>query len=104
MEFTFNEQKLINSFHFDITLGILACNAKLMNTLGLSVFCVLGVIAFVIFVIVGALAGMGRFICSRKETYRNQDVKAHSEDVHEFPFSSPTDLQNTPSQNRKHFV
>ncbi|KAM7409799.1 hypothetical protein PAMA_001340 [Pampus argenteus] len=51
-----------------------------------------GVIAVVIFLIVSALAIMARFICSRKETYRNQEVKAaQPEDGHEFPFSSQAD-------------
>ncbi|XP_029683615.1 contactin-associated protein-like 5 isoform X2 [Takifugu rubripes] len=78
----------------------------LVNTIRTDSALIGGVIAIVIFVIVGALALMARFICSRKETYRNQEVKAaHSEDVHEFPFSSHADLQNSPSENRKeHFI
>ncbi|XP_068563834.1 contactin-associated protein-like 4 isoform X1 [Cebidichthys violaceus] len=56
------------------------------------------VIAVVIFVTVSALAIMARFICSRKETYRNQEVKvAQPEDGHELPFSSQADSLNAPS-------
>uniref|UniRef100_A0A8C4EYV8 Contactin associated protein like 3 n=1 Tax=Dicentrarchus labrax TaxID=13489 RepID=A0A8C4EYV8_DICLA len=63
-----------------------------------------GVIAVVIFVTVSALAIMARFICSRKETYRNQEVKAaQTEDSHEFPFSSPADCQSAPGENQKEY-
>ncbi|XP_049443304.1 contactin-associated protein-like 4 isoform X1 [Epinephelus fuscoguttatus] len=63
-----------------------------------------GVIAVVIFVTVSALAIMARFICSRKETYRNQEVKeAQPEDGHEFPFSSQVDSQSAPSENQKEY-
>ncbi|XP_022622371.1 contactin-associated protein-like 4 [Seriola dumerili] len=63
-----------------------------------------GVIAVVIFVTVSALAIMARFICSRKETYRNQEVKAaQPEDSHEFPFSSQADSQSAPSENQKEY-
>ncbi|XP_040896361.1 contactin-associated protein-like 4 [Toxotes jaculatrix] len=63
-----------------------------------------GVIAVVIFVTVSALAIMARFICSRKETYRNQEVKAaQPEDGHEFPFSSQADSQCAPSENQKEY-
>uniref|UniRef100_A0A3B4XEV5 Uncharacterized protein n=1 Tax=Seriola lalandi dorsalis TaxID=1841481 RepID=A0A3B4XEV5_SERLL len=62
------------------------------------------VIAVVIFVTVSALAIMARFICSRKETYRNQEVKAaQPEDSHEFPFSSQADSQSAPSENQKEY-
>ncbi|KAF3690623.1 Contactin-associated protein-like 4 Cell recognition molecule Caspr4 Precursor [Channa argus] len=48
-----------------------------------------GVIAVVVFLTVSALGIMARFICSRKETYRNREVKAaQPEEGHEFPFSS----------------
>lgn len=67
-----------------------------------SVF--LGVIAVVIFVIVAALAIIARFICSRKETYRNQEVKAtQPEDGHEFPFNSQADSQSTPNEHHKEY-
>ncbi|XP_035509476.1 contactin-associated protein-like 4 [Morone saxatilis] len=63
-----------------------------------------GVIAVVIFVTVSALAIMARVICSRKETYRNQEVKAaQPEDSHEFPFSSPADCQSAPGENQKEY-
>ncbi len=63
-----------------------------------------GVIAVVIFVTVSALAIMARFICSRKETYRNQEVKAaQPEDGHEFPFSSQVDSRSAPSENLKEY-
>lgn len=65
-----------------------------------SVF--LGVIAVVIFVTVAVLAIMARFICSRKETYRNQEVKASQpEEGHEFTFNSQADSQNIPNENQK---
>ena len=58
----------------------------------------------VIFVAVSALAIMARFVCSRKETYRNQDVKAaQPEDGHEFPYSSQADSQSAPSENQKEY-
>ncbi|XP_031715309.1 contactin-associated protein-like 4 isoform X1 [Anarrhichthys ocellatus] len=63
-----------------------------------------GVIAVVIFVTVSALAIMARFICSRKETYRNQEVKAaQPEDGHELPFSSQADSLSAPSENQKEY-
>nr|XP_046248206.1 contactin-associated protein-like 4 isoform X2 [Scatophagus argus] len=63
-----------------------------------------GVIAVVIFITVSALAVMARFICSRKETYRNQEVKAaQPEDDHEFPFSSQADSQCAPTENQKEY-
>uniref|UniRef100_UPI0037E743DA contactin-associated protein-like 4 n=1 Tax=Semicossyphus pulcher TaxID=241346 RepID=UPI0037E743DA len=63
-----------------------------------------GVIAVVIFITVSGLAIMARFICSRKETYRNQEVKAaQPEDGHELPFSSQADSQSAPGENQKEF-
>ncbi|XP_034531537.1 contactin-associated protein-like 4 isoform X2 [Notolabrus celidotus] len=63
-----------------------------------------GVIAVVIFISVSALAILARFICSRKETYRNQDVKASQpDDIHELPFSSQADSQCAPRENQKEF-
>ncbi|XP_071342570.1 contactin-associated protein-like 4 isoform X2 [Trachinotus anak] len=60
-----------------------------------------GVIAVVIFVTVSVLAITARFLCSRKETYRNQEVKAaQPEDGHEF---SQADSQSAPSENQKEF-
>uniref|UniRef100_A0A3B4ACF4 Contactin associated protein like 3 n=1 Tax=Periophthalmus magnuspinnatus TaxID=409849 RepID=A0A3B4ACF4_9GOBI len=60
-----------------------------------------GVIAVVIFIAVAALVVMARFVCSRKETYRTQQVKSsQSEDGHEFPFSSSqADSQTAPNEN-----
>uniref|UniRef100_A0A8C6UWR8 Contactin associated protein like 3 n=1 Tax=Neogobius melanostomus TaxID=47308 RepID=A0A8C6UWR8_9GOBI len=60
-----------------------------------------GVIAVVIFVTVAALVVTARFVCSRKETYRTQQVKAsQSEDGHEFPFSSSqADSQTANNEN-----
>uniref|UniRef100_A0A3Q4ASU4 Uncharacterized protein n=1 Tax=Mola mola TaxID=94237 RepID=A0A3Q4ASU4_MOLML len=67
-------------------------------------FVFLGVIAVVIFVTAAALAIVARFICSRKETYRNQEVKgAQPEDGHEFRFSSQADCQSTTSENQREF-
>ncbi|XP_034737692.1 contactin-associated protein-like 4 isoform X2 [Etheostoma cragini] len=63
-----------------------------------------GAIAVGIFVTVSALAIMARFICSRKETCQNQEVKAaQPEDGHEFPFSSQADCLSTPSENQKEY-
>ncbi|XP_062252129.1 contactin-associated protein-like 4 [Platichthys flesus] len=63
-----------------------------------------GVIAVVIFVGVSALAIVIRFICSRKETYRNQEVKAaQPDDGQEFPFSSRADSQGAASENQKEY-
>lgn len=48
-----------------------------------------GVIAVVIFVTASALAVVAKLIRRRKETYRNQEVKAaQPDDCNEFPFSS----------------
>ncbi|CAB1420470.1 unnamed protein product [Pleuronectes platessa] len=63
-----------------------------------------GVIAVVIFVAVSALGIVIRFICSRKETYRNQEVKASQpDDGQEFPFSSRADSQGAASENQKEY-
>ncbi|KAM3619666.1 uncharacterized protein V6R79_011561 [Siganus canaliculatus] len=63
-----------------------------------------GVIAVAIFVTVSALAIMARFICSRKETYRTQEVKAaQPEDGHEFPYCSQADSQSTPGEAQKEY-
>ncbi|KAM9385765.1 contactin-associated protein-like 4 [Pholidichthys leucotaenia] len=63
-----------------------------------------GVIAVVIFVIVSSLAVMARFVCRRKETYRNQEVKAaQPEDGNEFPFSNQADSPGVPSENQKEY-
>ncbi|KAM4628786.1 contactin-associated protein-like 5 [Polymixia lowei] len=60
-----------------------------------------GVIAVVIFATVSALAIMARFLYRRKETYRNQEVKAvqPTSSPPEFPFSSQADSQNISSEN-----
>ncbi|XP_047444283.1 contactin-associated protein-like 4 [Mugil cephalus] len=62
-----------------------------------------GVIAVVIFVTLCALAVMARFICTRKETYRNQEMKAAQPEDHEFPFSSQADSPSAPSENQKEY-
>lgn len=65
------------------------------------VLCFSGVIAVVIFVTMSALAIMARFICTRKETFRNHEVKAaQPDDSHEFPFSSQADSLG---ENQKEF-
>uniref|UniRef100_A0A3Q2E325 Contactin associated protein like 3 n=1 Tax=Cyprinodon variegatus TaxID=28743 RepID=A0A3Q2E325_CYPVA len=62
------------------------------------------VIAVVIFVIMCTAAIMARFICIRKETYRNQEVKAaKSEDNHEFPVSSQAGSLRVQGENQKEF-
>lgn len=66
--------------------------------------CFLGVIAVAIFITVVVLAISARIICSRKETYRNQEVKAaQPEDGHEFPFHSQADSQSTPTDNQREY-
>uniref|UniRef100_A0A3B5BID2 Contactin-associated protein-like 4 n=1 Tax=Stegastes partitus TaxID=144197 RepID=A0A3B5BID2_9TELE len=76
----------------------------LVNTIRSDSALIGGVIAVVIFVTVSALVVMARFICSRKETYRNQEVKAaQPEDGHEFPFSSQADSPSAPSENQKEY-
>uniref|UniRef100_A0A672IU32 Contactin associated protein like 3 n=1 Tax=Salarias fasciatus TaxID=181472 RepID=A0A672IU32_SALFA len=64
-----------------------------------------GVIAVVIFVTVAVLAVMARFICIRKETYQNQDVKEAQpeEDSHEFQLGSQADSPSGPSENHKEY-
>uniref|UniRef100_A0A3Q0RWD8 Contactin associated protein like 3 n=1 Tax=Amphilophus citrinellus TaxID=61819 RepID=A0A3Q0RWD8_AMPCI len=62
------------------------------------------VIAVVIFVTLSALAVTARFMCSRKETYRNQEVKAaQPEDSNEFPFSGQPDSPSAASENQKEY-
>lgn len=64
----------------------------------------LGVIAVVIFVTLSALAVMARFMCRRKETYRNQEVKAaQPEDSNEFPFGGQPDSPSAASENQKEY-
>ncbi|XP_068175135.1 contactin-associated protein-like 4 [Antennarius striatus] len=64
-----------------------------------------GVIAVAIFITVSAVAIMARFLCGRKETYRNREVKAAQpeDERHEFPFSSQADSQSAPSENQKEY-
>uniref|UniRef100_A0A8C3G2Y6 Contactin associated protein like 3 n=1 Tax=Cyclopterus lumpus TaxID=8103 RepID=A0A8C3G2Y6_CYCLU len=63
-----------------------------------------GLIAVVIFVTVSASAILARFLCSRKETFRNQEVKAaQPEDGHELPFSSQADSLSALSENQKEY-
>ncbi|XP_047229726.1 contactin-associated protein-like 4 [Girardinichthys multiradiatus] len=63
-----------------------------------------GVIAVVIFIIVCAAAIVARFLCIRKETYRNQEVRASQpQDSREFPFSSQADSLSIQSENQKEF-
>ncbi|XP_072295490.1 contactin-associated protein-like 4 [Eucyclogobius newberryi] len=73
----------------------------LVNTIRSDSALIGGVIAVVIFVTVAALVVMARFVCSRKETYRTQQVKAsQSKDGHEFPFSSSqADSQTAHNEN-----
>ncbi|XP_033821141.1 contactin-associated protein-like 4 [Periophthalmus magnuspinnatus] len=73
----------------------------LVNTIRSDSALIGGVIAVVIFIAVAALVVMARFVCSRKETYRTQQVKSsQSEDGHEFPFSSSqADSQTAPNEN-----
>uniref|UniRef100_A0AAX7UBY4 Contactin associated protein like 3 n=1 Tax=Astatotilapia calliptera TaxID=8154 RepID=A0AAX7UBY4_ASTCA len=76
----------------------------LVNTIRSDSALIGGVIAVVIFVTLSALAVMARFICSRKETYRNQEVKAaQPEDSNEFPFSGQPDSPSAPSENQKEY-
>lgn len=66
--------------------------------------CPAGVIAVVIFVTVAGLAIVGRFFYGRKETYRNQEVKAvKQEDSPDFPFSSQATSHNTSEENPKEY-
>uniref|UniRef100_A0A3P9QHD9 Contactin-associated protein-like 4 n=1 Tax=Poecilia reticulata TaxID=8081 RepID=A0A3P9QHD9_POERE len=63
-----------------------------------------GVIAVVIFIVVCAAAILARFICIRKETYRNQEVKAAQPgDGSAFPFSGQPDSLSVQSENQKEF-
>uniref|UniRef100_A0A3B3UP57 Contactin-associated protein-like 4 n=1 Tax=Poecilia latipinna TaxID=48699 RepID=A0A3B3UP57_9TELE len=63
-----------------------------------------GVIAVVIFIVVCAAAILARFICLRKETYRNQEVKAAQPgEGRAFPFSGQPDSLSVQSENQKEF-
>ncbi|XP_035996745.1 contactin-associated protein-like 4 isoform X1 [Fundulus heteroclitus] len=76
----------------------------LVNTIRNDSALIGGVIAVVIFIIVSAAAIMARFICIRKETYRNQEVKAaQPEDSRAFPLSSQTRSLSVHSENQKEF-
>ncbi|KAK7889546.1 hypothetical protein WMY93_025106 [Mugilogobius chulae] len=77
----------------------------LVNTIRSDSALIGGVIAVVIFITVAALVIMARFVCSRKETYRTQQVKSsQSDDGHEFPFSSSqNDSQTANNENPNEF-
>uniref|UniRef100_A0A3Q0RR06 Contactin associated protein like 3 n=1 Tax=Amphilophus citrinellus TaxID=61819 RepID=A0A3Q0RR06_AMPCI len=76
----------------------------LVNTIRSDSALIGGVIAVVIFVTLSALAVTARFMCSRKETYRNQEVKAaQPEDSNEFPFSGQPDSPSAASENQKEY-
>lgn len=63
-----------------------------------------GLIAVLIFITMSALAITARVFWTKKETYRNQDVKASQPDEgQEFPFSSQADSQSTPCENQKEY-
>ncbi|XP_027884694.1 contactin-associated protein-like 4 isoform X1 [Xiphophorus couchianus] len=76
----------------------------LVNTIRSDSALVGGVIAVVIFIVACAAAILARFICIRKETYRNQEVKAaQSSDGRAFPFSGQPDSLSVQSENQKEF-
>ncbi|KAF6715522.1 Contactin-associated protein-like 4 [Oryzias melastigma] len=78
---------------------------RLVNAIRTDSALIGGVIAVGIFATASALAIMVRFLCSRRETYQNQEVKAaQGEDCHEFPFSSQTDSPSIPSKNQEFFI
>uniref|UniRef100_A0A3B5LJ46 Uncharacterized protein n=1 Tax=Xiphophorus couchianus TaxID=32473 RepID=A0A3B5LJ46_9TELE len=82
-------------------------NLQLGDAIVFMPLCVLwfsGVIAVVIFIVACAAAILARFICIRKETYRNQEVKAaQSSDGRAFPFSGQPDSLSVQSENQKEF-
>uniref|UniRef100_A0A3B3UN27 Contactin-associated protein-like 4 n=1 Tax=Poecilia latipinna TaxID=48699 RepID=A0A3B3UN27_9TELE len=85
-------------------------SGKIRTTADVTVLmplCVLrfsGVIAVVIFIVVCAAAILARFICLRKETYRNQEVKAAQPgEGRAFPFSGQPDSLSVQSENQKEF-
>uniref|UniRef100_A0A673CT94 Contactin associated protein like 3 n=1 Tax=Sphaeramia orbicularis TaxID=375764 RepID=A0A673CT94_9TELE len=93
-----------NPYAAETTHSLSGIRAPLVNAIRSDSALIGGVIAVVIFITVSALVIMARFICSRKETYRNQEVKAsQSEDGHEFPFSSQADSQSAPNENQKEY-
>ncbi|XP_014872569.1 contactin-associated protein-like 4, partial [Poecilia latipinna] len=76
----------------------------LVNTIRNDSALVGGVIAVVIFIVVCAAAILARFICLRKETYRNQEVKAAQPgEGRAFPFSGQPDSLSVQSENQKEF-
>uniref|UniRef100_A0A3Q4HRZ6 Contactin-associated protein-like 4-like n=1 Tax=Neolamprologus brichardi TaxID=32507 RepID=A0A3Q4HRZ6_NEOBR len=94
-----------NTYAAETTHSLSGTGTKpLVNTIRSDSALIGGVIAVVIFVTLSALAVMARFICSRKETYQNQEVKAaQPEDSNEFPFSGQPDSPSAPSENQKEY-
>ncbi|XP_029687303.1 contactin-associated protein-like 4 isoform X2 [Takifugu rubripes] len=84
--------------------GSLGSGQPLVNAVRTDSALIGGVIAVAIFVMVAGLAIAGRFLYRRKETYRNQEVKAvKQEDSPDFPFSSRATSQNTSEENTKEY-
>ncbi|KAM8890279.1 contactin-associated protein-like 4 isoform 1-T1 [Synchiropus picturatus] len=63
-----------------------------------------GMIALVIFLTVSASGIMAKFVCIRKDTYRNREAKTVTpEDRAEFPFSSQVEPQSHPPDPQREF-
>uniref|UniRef100_A0A3Q3AXE0 Neurexin/syndecan/glycophorin C domain-containing protein n=1 Tax=Kryptolebias marmoratus TaxID=37003 RepID=A0A3Q3AXE0_KRYMA len=66
-------------------------------------FCLVGIIAVVIFGMVFALVMLARFLYRRKGTCQNQEVEK-PEDASELPFSNQTCSQNGLENQKEYFI
>ncbi|XP_076159220.1 contactin-associated protein-like 5 [Alosa pseudoharengus] len=86
--------------------GTLGTGEPIVNAINSDSALIGGVIAVVIFVILSALAVMGRCLYRRKETFQTPPPKAGKpEDSPEFPFNNEANSQYVLSENqREHFI
>nr|XP_057928815.1 contactin-associated protein-like 4 isoform X2 [Doryrhamphus excisus] len=75
----------------------------LVNTMRSDSALIGGVIALVVFVAISVLAAITRITCSRRETYRNPDIKAAQPDVTDVHLSHEPNDQSAGNANQKEF-
>ncbi|XP_068461432.1 contactin-associated protein-like 4 isoform X2 [Clinocottus analis] len=94
-----------NTRHLSDQSGSVGSGQPLVNAIRTDSALIGGVIAVVIFVVATGLAITGRFLYRRKETYRNQEVKAgvKQDDGPEFPFNHQTDSQSASTEHTKEY-
>ncbi|XP_063068838.1 contactin-associated protein-like 5 [Engraulis encrasicolus] len=88
--------------------GSVGTGEPIVNAISSDSALIGGVIAVVIFVILSALAVMGRCLYRRKETFQTQQpkgIKGPVEDSPEFPFNNDANTQYVLSESqREHFI